>query len=345
MRVLLVGNVFGRELAANFYFTMEKLLHGFARAGHAVQVFNDRDAARMATPFRTRKLGAPRANRRLVCAAANFRPDLVLLGHCEMIANATVGEIRDAVPGVRVVYRNVDPLHTAWNRELIARRGPAVDAVFVTTAGAPAARLETGRSPVYFMPNPVDPAVETLRGFTHTDQAYDLFFAIGSPIDSTDPRVAIAERLAAALPEVAFDFRGMHGKPAQRGAGYFDLLRNARMGLSFSRVNDHYLYSSGRMAQYMGNGLLTFLDRATGFGDIFGEDELGFYDDVDELCDKIRHYRANDAERRTVAERGWKKAHDLFDCRKVADFIIDATFGTGPRHAYAWPTAPQRPPG
>ena len=253
MRVLLVGNIFGRELSANFYFTMEKLLHGFARAGHAVQVFNDRDTARMATPFRTRKLGVRRANRRLLTAAVNFRPDLVVLGHCEMIGNDTIDEIRGQVPAARIVYRNVDPLHYDRNRGLIARRAPAVDAVFVTTAGAPVARIEAGKTPIHFMPNPVDPAVETLRAFEQTDQDHDLFFAIGGAIDRTDQRIAMAEQLQSALPEIAFDLRGMHGRPSQRGAAYFDLLRNARMGLSFSRVNDYYLYSSDRMAQYMGN--------------------------------------------------------------------------------------------
>jgi hypothetical protein len=338
MRVLLVGNIFGRELLANFYFTMEKLLHGFARAGHAVQVFNDRDTARMATPFRSRTLGVGRTNRRLVQAVKNFRPDLVVLGHCEMIDNDTLDEIRDRVPSVRIIYRNVDPLHYERNRSLVARRARAVDAIFVTTAGQPVASIETGRTPVHFMPNPVDPALETLQAFAHTDQDHDLFFAISGAIDRYDQRIAMADQIRAALPEVAFDFRGMHGKPSQRGAAYFDLLQNARMGLSFSRVNDHYLYSSGRMAQYMGNGLLTFLDRATGFGEIFGEDELALYGSFNELCDKIRHYARHDDERRAVAQRGWQKAHDIFDCRKVADYIVDVTFGREPSHAYAWPT-------
>ncbi len=335
MRVLLVGNIYGRDDCASFYMIMQKLVHGFARAGHAVQVFNDREVARAANIFRARKLGVRTANRRLLRACANFRPDLVLLGHCEMIGNDTVAAIRRAIPDARIVYRNVDPLHDPRNRARIARRAAAVDAVFLTTAGEAAAAFADAGAPIHFMPNPVDPAVETLRAFARGDQAHDLFFAVG---DGRDPRLAMAHRLERALPEVVFDFRGMKGRPARRGAAYFDLLANARMGLSLSRVNDHHLYSSDRMAQYMGNGLLTFVDRATGFGELFAEDELGFYGDFDELVDKIRHFRASDAERRRVAERGWRKAHAMFDPLRIARYIEEVTFDKTFTIDYEWPT-------
>lgn len=59
---------------------------------------------------RKNQFGILPANSRLVDVAREFRPHLVLLGHCEMIWNRTVQQIRDVSPGVRIVYRNVDPL-------------------------------------------------------------------------------------------------------------------------------------------------------------------------------------------------------------------------------------------
>ena len=38
------------------------------------------------------------------------RPDLLLLGHCELIKNETVDAIRADNPSLRIAYRNVDPL-------------------------------------------------------------------------------------------------------------------------------------------------------------------------------------------------------------------------------------------
>src|SRR3546814_2296176 len=42
-KVLMVGNLFGRELGDEFYMILPKLLHGFIRLGCNVQVFNDRE--------------------------------------------------------------------------------------------------------------------------------------------------------------------------------------------------------------------------------------------------------------------------------------------------------------
>jgi len=338
MRVLFVGNIYGKDDCANFYMIMQKLVHGFARAGHAVQIFNDREIARAANIFRARKLGVRTANRRLLRACVNFRPDLVLLGHCEMIRNSTLTALRDQVPGVRIVYRNVDSLHNARNCARIARRAPAVDAVFVTTADAAMLALADSDTSLYFMPNPVDPAVETQRAFTRSDQAHDLFFAVGAIDGPDDPRVKVANHLETSLPEATFHFRGMKGRPAQRGAAYFDMLADARMGLSLSRINNYYLYSSDRMAQYLGNGLLTFVDRATGFGDLFSEQELGLYGEIPELVDKIRYFRTNDGARRQAAERGWHKAHRMFDPLRIARYIEEITFEKRFSADYDWPT-------
>src|SRR3546814_4963025 len=68
----------------------------------------------------------------------------------------------------------------------------AVDAIFVTTAapihGVPPER----RARVHFVPNPVDPAIDAGRGFARSDQAHDLFFAVGTAHGSDD-RLARSE--------------------------------------------------------------------------------------------------------------------------------------------------------
>jgi hypothetical protein len=128
------------------------------------------------------------------------------------------------------------------------------------------------------------------------------------------------------------------GKPQIRGAKYQDAMASSRMALNLSRRSDNYLYSSDRMAHITGNGLLTFIDRATGFGDIYGEDELAFYSTTAELIERIRHFKAHDDERRAVARKGWAKSHAIFNERLVAQYILDVSFGKKLSHDYAWPT-------
>lgn len=352
MKVLIAGDVYGADLGANFHMIQQKFVHGFARNGHAVQVFNDRQTARYATPLHNRKLGTRRANSRFLETCRNFRPDLVFLGHCEIIRNDTLEAARREVPGMRIAYRNVDPIYDFAhdNQARIQARTDTVDTIFVTTAGERLRPFAGGRAHVHFMPNPVDPAVETLRQFDKpagelpVDVIYGFMGLQKSAETATgeDGRLRIARQLKQRLPETRFEVRGLDAPPV-RGKAYFDAIARARIGLNYSRVNDHYLYSSDRMAHYMGCGLLTLVDRATGFGDLFGEDEIAFYDDLDDLVAQIAHYRDDDGARQRVAEAGWRKAHKLFDVARVARYVEATVFGSAQDESYEWPTEAARP--
>jgi hypothetical protein len=117
------------------------------------------------------------------------------------------------------------------------------------------------------------------------------------------------------------------GDPHLFGPAYYAKLATVKMGLNYSRENDVYLYSSDRMAQYMGNGLLTFVHRDTGFGTLFSEDEIAFFGSPDELHEKIRFYAHNDNERARVARQGWEKIHTIFSSDQVARFMIQSALG------------------
>jgi Glycosyl transferases group 1 len=153
-----------------------------------------------------------------------------------------------------------------------------------------------------------------------------------------ESRARLCENIRARIPDLKFDVRGLFGHPNAYGARVFDVLGNAKMGVNFSRRDDVYLYSSDRMAQLMGLGLLTFLDRRTGFGGMIGEDAAAFYEGQDELVEKLLHFRNNDQARREVARRGWLRAHDIFNATKAARWIEEATFRLAKSQDYAWPT-------
>jgi hypothetical protein len=334
-KVLIVGNIFGRDLSEDFYMIMPKLLHGFVRIGCNVQVFNDREMARGSTPLLRSGPGRAAANRKLIQACRNFRPNLLLLGHCELIGNDTLEAIQADSPKLRIAYRNVDPLPDAANRARIQRRGDAVDAIFVTSASPIHGVPPTSRAQIYFMPNPVDPAIDVGRSFSRSDQAYDLFFAVGR----ADERLRFVEAALLRLPALRADLRGARGHPSLRGAAYLEALANARMALSISKTDDVYLYASDRMSQLLGNGLLTFVARTTGFQDLFRESELAFYDGPDELVEKLDFFARHDGERRQMAEAGWRAAHSMFASHRIAEYILERSFNESLSETYPWPTA------
>lgn len=330
LKIIHVANLMLKAKGAGYYGVGFKLSNGLTRLGHNVLPFSDRDIARASSVFRTSRGGRPRSNRLLVEVAADFRPDVVLFGHADTIFPETLDLIREAVPGVKIAQWNVDPLFEADNVERIDRKIDHVDVTFVSTAGAQLRKLGRGRHKVAFLPNPVDPSIERARCFEHPREAlpHDLFFAAGL---GTHPRFhagketcgnAVADLIRARLPDLRCDFPGIHETPRKFGRAYEDSLAAAAMGLNLSRRNDVELYSSDRMAHLMGSGQLTFLDRAAGFGTLFSEDEIAFYDTEAELVERLGAFHADDAARRRVAEAGWRAYRALFDCSRVADMML-----------------------
>lgn len=337
MRIVVAGNFNERKAGANFYATVRKLANGFTRNGHMVMPFSDRDVAREEGRFGIGRAGDGEANRRLVLLCRQFRPALLLLVHADKITNATLSEIKALADAPRIAVVNLDPLFLPENPPRIRRFGEVVDMTFITTAGHKLAEYATPTHRLAFMPNPTDASIEMHRCFERNDQSVDLFGGIGSE-KGTPWRADTMRTLRDAVPEARYGFYGIDGKEPLSGVDYYDAIADARMGLSLNRSDEDYLYSSDRIAQFVGNGLLTFVARSSGYPEIFGEDELAFYDGMDDLVQRFRYFLGHDDERQAVAARGHAKYHAIFNDRLVAQFLVEATFELLDDEDYAWPT-------
>lgn len=336
MKIVHASNFTVRWNGEGYYTIPYKLSSGLTRLGHFVFNYCDQDVAR-ANPLRWRKLGEGGANEKLVAICREIRPDLLLLGHCTLIQPETVRAIREELPALRVAHWNCDGLFVPSNLARLQALSPIADASFVTTAGEALFQVVRGGGRVCFMPNPVDRSVESLRVFESESAPNDLVFLTG--FDSYDAeKREICDSIRTRMPDLKFDVRGLYGRPGVYGARMFDVIAQAKMGLNVSKRSDIRLYSSDRMSQLMGCGLLTFIDRRTGFGEIFGPDELVTYAGIDELIERLDYYRKHDSERRRIAELGWRRAHTIFNETLVAQWIIDVTFDEPLSQAYVWPT-------
>lgn len=337
MRIVFVGNYGEKKAGATFYSVARKLTNGLIRNGHTVYAFSDRDVARSSSLIGTQSWGTRSANRQLIDLCRNFRPDMIVLCFADLITNRTLMDIRAEHPMIRIAYVNLDPLFLRENPPRLRRFAQAVDASFITTAGEGLEEFTGARSIFTFIPNPVDRSIESLRGFERTDQSSDLICSIVSD-RGTPERAATMRWLKQNAPDIKYDFYGLDGVPPIYGMAYFDAIGSARMGLNLNRRDDNYLYSSDRLAQYAGNGLLVFIARQSRYDEIFGEDEFAFYESRDELVDKLRYFKVNDEERQNVARRGYEKYHALFNERLVAQYIVEVTMGEPLGHDYGWPT-------
>ena len=108
------------------------------------------------------------------------------------------------------------------------------------------------------------------------------------------------------------------------------------MGLNLSRGKPIKYYSSDRLAQLMGNGLLTFIDQKTCLNDFFTNKELVFYKNIDDLSYKLNKYKKDEKLRKNIAKNGKKKYFKYFNSTLVAQYIIEKTLDTKHRNFYLW---------
>ena len=107
----------------------------------------------------------------------------------------------------------------------------------------------------------------------------------------------------------------------------FNALINSKMALNLSRGKPTKYYSSNRIASIMGNGLLTFIDKKVQFNDFFNTNEIVFYDDVNDLSEKIKYYSKNDILRKKISQKGQAKYFKLFNEKKISQYLIDISIG------------------
>ncbi|MGB0415851.1 MAG: glycosyltransferase family protein [Coraliomargarita sp.] len=329
MRILQIGYAQQRRFGDLHAGTEFKLYNGLIRLNHQVIHYSDRDMAAFLAPFKMRDLGKTASNKKLIETATNYQPDMMLLGHCDIIKNETLDEIRRRVPKVRIAHRYLDPLFVPRNIETILYRSHACDSIFITTAGEELEQFRGNRASIHFMPNPCCASYDCNNNSAKDDLPIDLFFCGNSEELSNRTETVNYLRKALAKDPVQFNTYGYGDTPNAWGYQYDQLLGQAKMGLNLNRQEQGYLYSSDRIAQLMGNGILAFVNRATQLNELIGEHHAAFFDTNDELLEKIRFFAANDSERKRVAEKGRRFYHKHFSAEKVAEYIISHTFGNG----------------
>ena len=311
------------------------------RAGHLVVEFSDRAVARQGAPMGLRGLGGAWADRRFLQVVDELRPDLILLHFADRISNTTLAEARRLSPGVVIADINIDPIWTEKNQKRLSLRRGVADALFVTTAEPGLGRFVGPGAFAAFLPNPVDPCVETGRMF-ETDTAFDLIF----PCGDEDPReIGVAQimpsvaalNLKGAVPGLRLSTPGINGEPEVRGVRYFGALASARMGWALSRRAGHPLYASDRMAHFFGWGLTVLLDRRAGFDRFYDAGAAVFYSDADDLAAALRRLIADDARARAIARQGWEITWRLFHADRILAYVLGQLFDDGGAKGYEWP--------
>lgn len=335
MRILHVANQQLRRYGMTRVSWAQKLLFGLTKNGHFVQSFSDRDIAAFEAPFGLRDLGGKKANQRLLETAEAVQPDLVIVGHADLISNETLVRLRQLLPEVAIAGCNNDPLFIPENLVKIETRCEVMDAMFVSTGQPELTQFEGRRARLYHMPNPVDASIERFDASTESDLPIDLVYC-SNATSHTNRQKDLQDLQHELQNKLNFEIFGSFGKPPVWGLDYDRVLSQSKMGVNFNRQEGHYWYSSARIAQLGGNGLLIFTHAAAQLDKLFPPETLVYYRNIEELKDLVLEFHSDDAKRQTWAGATRQFFHEEMNASLNAQYIVEATLEIDYSHPYVW---------
>ena len=345
LRILHVTNFNERLDGRLFFNTGRRLNNGFIRLGHSVLGFSDRDIQKYYKSIGDIK-GRKTLNDKLKKTCYNYKPDLVITGHADLISKEQIQELKEDNPNTKFAQWFLDPLNKNGpdyqrNKERILDKIDTMDSTFMTTSPSALDFLPRNNNN-YYIPNPSDNSFETLNNFKKSCNV-DVFFALSHGVHrgklksgKEDDRIVFLDKLQKITTDIKFDLYGINNIQPIWADHYFKTISNAKMGLNLSRGDAIKYYSSDRITQIVGNGLVCLIDEKTQYKDFFSDKEMVFYKNINDLSEKIIKISGDDKLRRKIGESGKKKYMKYFNSTIVADFIIKKTLNISSKNKYLW---------
>ena len=343
LKILHVTNFNQRFNGRLHYNTGRRLNDGFIRLGHNVLTLSDRDILNKSKNITDIK-GHKALQRSIIDAYSNFKSDCIILGHADSVSNDTLDYLKNKNKNLRIAQWFLDPVGKMGpdfikNTRRITEKEKFIDTTFLTTDPS---ILPKKIKNSFFMPNPCDQSFETLKNYEN-DCYNDVFFAMSHGVHrgelkrgKTDDREIFINKLIKKNRKINFDIYGMNKVQPIWGGDFINKIANSSMGINLSRGKPVKYYSSDRIAQLLGNGLLTFIDNKTFFKDFLTKDQIIFYNDIDDLSYKLNKYKKDRKERIRIARNGKEIYLKKFNSTLVSDFILSKTFDYKSKNKFIW---------
>ena len=343
LKILHITNFNERFDGRLHYNTGKRINNGFIRLGHNVFNISDRDIISNYKSLRDPK-GINTLNNKIITSCNNFNPDLIIMGHADSVKIETLEYLKNKNKHMRISQWFLDPISKFGpdyinNKKRLLKFQNIIDSNFVTTDPK---SIDFKLNNSFFIPNPADASFETMNNFEY-DCENDVFFAMSHGVHrgilkkgKSDDREKMLQKLIKENKDVKFDFYGLNNKQPIWGDNFKINLSNSKMGLNFSRGKPIKYYSSDRLAQLMGNGLLTLIDEKTFYSDFFSKKELVTYKNYSDLVEKIKRYKKNDKERKLIAKNGKNKYLKFFNSTLVAQYVLNKTLDRRSKNKFLW---------
>ncbi len=341
-KIIHVTNFNIRHNARLFYNTGRRINNGLIRNLNSVVTLSDRDIISYEKTIKD-ITGSKALNNKLLDITSNYKPDLILFGHADMVSTETIKKIKKFYPNIKFAQWFLDKMDNKdWyhNKKRFLQKFDLMDANFCTTH--PSA-LNLKKKICYYIPNPVDKTLDNLKIFKNKNFLYDIFFAMSHGVHrgvlkqgKIDSREYFIKELTKKNNNIKFDIYGMDNKQPVWADDFKNKVKLSKMALNLSQGKPLKYYSSDRIAQLIGNGILTFVEKSTKLNRIFSNKEVVFYKNIKDLSKKIETLINNDSLRIKISRAGYNKYHRYMNSNVVAEYIINKIFKINSQKKYLW---------
>ena len=343
LKIMHITNFNERFNGRLHYNTGRRFNNGFIRLGHNVLSISDRDILHNNKSLRDFN-GLKTLENKVLDSYDNFKPDLVVLGHADRVSVKTLEKLKNLDKNIKITQWFLDPLSKYGpdhinNSKRVLDKTDYLDTSFLTTDPH---SLAFNIPNSLYIPNPCDESFEVLENYNNKCN-FDVFFAMSHGVHrgqlkkgKNDDREIFINRLIKKNKNVKFDVYGMNNVQPIWGEQFIKKISNCYMGINLSRGKPIKYYSSDRIAQLVGNGLLTFIDIKTCLDNFFNDKEIVFYKDIEDLTYKINKFKKDVKNGKKIAKQGRKKYFKYFNSTLVADYMISKTFNTKTKNFFIW---------
>ena len=303
------------KVGASLYSIPVKISTGLVQNGYFVHNFDYRDTSRYLSFFRNKKTGQYKMNSFFKKLVDNIKPDLIMLGHAELILEDTLEYIKKK--GIKIVFWFGDvPM-----QEQFYRFSPFLDFAFSTAGGGFVLDMQKHVKNSFFIPNLVDKNCEKYRSFENTHYKNDVL--VISRYDASRKEIfdLIKNKLDSSIKRVIC---GQTKDSIVIGDEYLKTISDSKIILNPNRdfTLAYDWYTSDRLMHILGNGGFA-LSTPMIDSERFFEDKLQTYNDAQDLKNKIDYFLNNDKQRRKISKWLWLRTHELFSAKRVTRYLMD----------------------
>lgn len=345
LKIVHVTNFNHRHDGRLFYNTSKRLNNGLISLNHAVLEISDRDETHNNKSLNDIS-GEKKLNNKLIKVCENFKPDLILLGHADKIKLRTLEKIKLILPSIKISQWFLDPISRKGpdyvkNKKRLLDKLSILDATFVTTHPNEIDFIKDKEN-IFFIPNPVDKSIDNLNISRNKAPKYDIFFALSHGVHrgvlkkgKVDDRIKILN-IISKNKDIKTNFFGFKEMQPIWSNTFLNELSKSKLGLNLSRGKPVKYYSSDRIAQFMGNGIPTLIHSKTFYKNFFNDDEAIFYQNNDDLINKILYYKDKPKLLKKIGEKGKSKYHKYFNNKLICNFILNKNFRINYKKKFYW---------